>query len=138
MIKRVIILTLILLGIGTSIDAQQTLTNTTTFRTPFAYEQITIDGTAGGIALTSATYNPVVTDSPASLTRAELAIINCQVAQLRYRVDLVAAPTSSVGMTFNAGEEKLIYGFTAISQFRGIRTTATSAVCDVTYYRNRQ
>ena len=136
--KRLVILTLVILGFASKIDAQQDLTQTIRYRTPFAYEQITIDATAGGIALTAATYNPVVTDSPAGMTRAELAVINCQVAQLRYRVDLVAAVTASVGMTFNAGEEKLIYGFVAIQQFRGIRTTATSAVCDVTYYRNRQ
>lgn len=136
--KKILITTLIVLGFASNISAQQDLLQNIRFRTPFAYEQVTIDATAGGIALTAATYNPVVTDSPASMTRAELAVINCQVAQLRYRVDLVAAVTASVGMTFNAGEEKLIYGFTAISQFRGIRTTATSAVCDVTYYRNRQ
>lgn len=136
--KKILITTLIVLGFASSISAQQDLLQNIRFRTPFAYEQVTIDATVGGIALTAATYNPVVTDSPASMTRAELAVINCQVAQLRYRVDLVAAVTASVGMTFNAGEEKLIYGFTAISQFRGIRTTATSAVCDVTYYRNRQ
>lgn len=136
--KKIIISVLLILGVSRTLDAQQTLTNTTTFRTPFAYEQLTIDATAGGIALTSATYNPVVTDSPSSMTRAELAVINCQTAQIRYRVDAVAVPTASVGMIFNAGEEKQIYGFTAINQFRGIRTTAVSAVCDVTYYRNRQ
>lgn len=118
--------------------AQQDIRQTIRFRTAFAYEQVTIDATAGGIALTAATYNPTVTAGVASMTRAELAVINCQTAQFRYRVDGVAAPTSSVGMIWNPGEERLIYGYAHIVAFRGIRTGSTSAVCDVTYYRNTQ
>lgn len=136
--KKIIILTLLVLGVATKIDAQQDLLQTIRFRTAFAYEQVTLDATAGGIALTSATYNPTVVDSPSGMTRAELAIINCQTAQARYRVDGVAAVTASLGMIVNPGDTLQVYSFANIAAFRGIRTTGVSAVCDVTYYRNRQ
>lgn len=133
--KKVILITLLF---GVSLEAQVDLLQSVRMRTAFAFEQVTIDATVGGIALTAATYNPVVTDSPANMTRAEYAILNCQLGQFRYRTDGVAAVTAAAGMTWNVGEEKAIFGFANIQNFRGIRTGATSAVCDVTYYRNRQ
>ncbi len=120
------------------LTAQQDLLQTIRFRTAFAYEAITLDSTAGGVGFTSATFNPVVTDSPSSLTRAELAVVNCNNAQARYRVDGVAAVTTTNGMLIQDGDWLVIYGFAHISAFKGIRTGATSVVCDVTYYRNRQ
>lgn len=107
------------------------------FRRAFAYEAVTLDATAGGVAFTAATYAPTVTDQPSAFSRAELAVVNCNNAQARYRVDSAAAVTASVGMLIQDGDWFLIYGYNNIAAFRGIRTGATSVVCDVTYYRNR-
>lgn len=110
--------------------------NNTQFRTAFAYEQVTLDATAGGITFTAATYSPTVTDQPSSFSRAELAVVNCNNSQARYKVDGGTVSTTS-GMLVNDGDWFLIYGFANIAAFHGIRTGATSVVCDVTYYRNR-
>ncbi len=142
MFKRILViaaaLCLVTISNNTKLTAQQDLLQTIRFRTAFAYEAITLDSTAGGIGFTSATFNPTVTDSPSSLTRAELAVVNCNNAQARYRVDGVAAVTTTNGMLIQDGDWLVIYGFAHISAFKGIRTGATSVVCDVTYYRNRQ
>lgn len=137
MFKKIILCLGILL-ISSPISAQQDLLQTIRLRNAFAYEQVTLDATAGGIALTSATYNPTVVGTPSSMTRAELAIMNCQTAQARYKVDGVAAVTTSLGMIVNPGDTLQIYGFANIAAFRGIRTGAVSAVCDITYYRNQR
>lgn len=130
------LLFLVLVFIPTQIKAQQQPPNNTTFRTAFAYEQVTLDNTAGGVILTAATYNPTVTDTPSSVTRAELAVVNCNNAQARYKVDGGTVTTTS-GMLIQDGDWFLIYGYNNISAFHGIRTGTTSVVCDVTYYRNR-
>lgn len=120
----------------TKVQAQQQepLNSTTRFRTAFAWESVTFDATAGGVALTSATYNPTVTDKPAEFSRAELAVMSCVTAQIRYRVD-GGTVTSANGMLVNPGDVLLVYGFSNISAFRGIRTGGTSGACDITYYR---
>jgi hypothetical protein len=56
---------------------------------PFAFEQITVDATAGGKALTEATMNPSgFRDKPC-----KLAWVTTEDQPLRYRVDGVAAVT---------------------------------------------
>ncbi len=130
-----LLLTLILLSLSfTDGEAQQNLSDKTRIRTAFAWESVTFDATAGGIGFTSATYNPTVTDKPSEFSRAEVAVLSCQTAQMRYRVD-GGTVTSSNGMLVNPGDMLIVYGFSNISAFRGIRTGGTSAVCDITYYR---
>lgn len=126
-----------LLPSATTLSAQQNnepLNATTRVRVAFAWESVTFDATAGGIGLTSATYNPTVTDKPSEFSRAELAVMSCQTAQIRYRVD-GGTVTSANGMIVNPGDMLMVYGFANISAFRGIRTGGTSGVCDITYYR---
>jgi len=105
-------------------------------RRAFAYEQITLDGTAGGIGFTAATYAPTVTDQPSAYSRAEMALVNCNGAQARYRID-GGTVTSSNGMLINDGDWLVIYGYNNIAAFKGIRTGGTSTACDVTFSRNR-
>lgn len=114
----------------------QPTNSTTLVRKAFAYEAITLDATAGGIGFTAATYAPTVTDQPSAFSRAEMAVVNCNNAQARYRVDGGTVTTSN-GMLIQDGDWFLIYGYAHIAAFKGIRTGATSVVCDVTFYRNR-
>jgi hypothetical protein len=103
-------------------------------RTAFAFEQVTV--AAASIPLTAATYNPTpATNTPNLNTRAELATISCETAQIRYRDDGVA-PTAAVGSLMNIGDYITIYGFQNIVNFAMIRTGGVSALCSIHYYRS--
>lgn len=102
---------------------------------PFAHEKITVDNTAGGKALTKATYDPVSRDAINNNARqAQRAVITVETAQIRYRYD-GGAPTDAVGHILNSGDVVTLIGYAAINQFRAIRTGGTSGVIVVTYER---
>lgn len=124
MLRRLIIALAILLGTSVALDAQYVPS-----LTAFAFEQITFTNTA--TSLTAATYAPTNQNRPATL-----ATLVCETASatLRARWD-GTAPTSTVGVIINQGDAVTINGLVNIQQFQGIRTAATSVVCDVHYYR---
>lgn len=132
--KFLLVLSIFLISF-TSTEAQ-TPQLTVQYRTAFAWEAVTVTGAAGGVGFTAATFNPTVTDMPSQYSRAELAVVNCNGADIRYRVD-GGTVTSSNGMLVRDGDWILIYGYTNINAFRAIRTASTSVTCDATYYRNR-
>jgi len=101
-------------------------------RTAFAFETITV--AAVSIGFTAATINPTVAGRPASQTRAELAVFNCELGTLRYRLD-GTDPTASVGNLLNIGDTISVYGYNNIKNFRMIRVTGTSASCSAHYFR---
>ncbi|HWY33937.1 MAG TPA: hypothetical protein VNX68_04780 [Nitrosopumilaceae archaeon] len=101
-------------------------------RTSFAHEQLTI--AASALGFTSATFNPVVTDAQSVSQRANLAIFSCEASQVRYWND-GGTPTATVGMLVNPGDVIYVFGFNNIKNFLMIRVTATSATCNVQYYR---
>jgi hypothetical protein len=92
------------------------------------FEQITVDATSGGVALTAAKYAPAGTP-PMNLCR-----VSVDTASLKITED-GTAPTSSLGDTFDAGDQFQIAGVNSLRKARFIRTTGTSAVINVTYYR---
>lgn len=92
----------------------------------FAHESVTIADTAGGTALTSATYNP---DGEPGAVRA---VLTLEAAQIRWTYD-GTAPTTTVGHLMETGEKIALDGAETIRQFRAIRTGATSGVLHVTY-----
>lgn len=91
-----------------------------------AIEQLTIDNTAGGIALTGSKITPV------GDLQATLATCTLETADIRYTVD-GTAPTSTVGMYWTAGSSLSFATHDALLAFRAIRVTSTSGKLDCTY-----
>ena len=85
------------------------------------FEQITVDNTAGGKALTAAKYSG-----------ASKALITVETAQIRFRVD-GGAPTSTVGHVADIDDQIELDSVEDIANFRAIRTGTTSATISVTY-----
>ena len=86
-----------------------------------AFEQITIDSTVGGKALTSTTY-----------TTARKALITVETAQIRFTVN-GTAPTTTVGHIGDIGDTIELESNADIVAFRAIRTGGTSGLISVTY-----
>ena len=91
--------------------------------TGFAFETLTVDNTAGGVAMTAATY--------ANGTRA---LITCEAAEVRYTYD-GTAPTTTVGHLASIGTRIELVGPANLTQFRAIRTGGTSGTLQITYER---
>lgn len=91
---------------------------------PFAFEQITVDNTAGGKALTSGTYT----------TDVKVAFITAETAQMRYTFDGTTV-TSSAGHLLEVGQSITLSNYSQVVKFRAIRTGGTSGVISVTYLR---
>lgn len=85
-----------------------------------AEEEITVDNTVGGVALTAATYGT-----------SRKAQIQVQDAQIRY--SFVIAPTATSGKIANHMDPIPIDSNADIASFRAIRTGSTSAKLHVTY-----
>lgn len=92
------------------------------------FEQVTVDATSGGVGLTSSKYAPAGT-SPMNIVR-----ISVDTASIRVTED-GTAPTASLGDTFDAGDIFQVTGVNSLRKLRMIRTGGTSAVLNVTYYR---
>lgn len=65
--------------------------------------------------------------------RTTYAVVQAAVAAIRYTMDGVTTPTSSVGFTLAAGASLPISGAAAIANFRAIAATA-GALMDIGYY----
>lgn len=97
--------------------------------TPVSYESITIDNTAGGKAFAAATL------SPTGVGQVRVCAGRLETAQVRFRVDGLGAVTTSEGTLLEVGDFLSIPGFTALSQWRAIRTGGSSGVIKFTCYR---
>lgn len=93
----------------------------------FARETVTIDGTAGGIGLTAATY-------AISQNGAQGAFITNESGQIRYTLD-GTAPTTSVGHLLEVGDALTLNSADQVARFKGIRTGGTSGSLQVSYFR---
>lgn len=92
----------------------------------FAFEALTVDDSA--TAFTSGTYDP------SDGTPAISAVVQCQVAQVRYRVD-GPGPTAAIGTLLEVGDEIVVWGSRDIKSFRAIRTGGVSATLATHYAR---
>jgi len=86
------------------------------------FEQLTIDATAGGIALT-----------PTKYANARSAKFGIEAADIRMRVD-GGVPTSTLGQLGEDGDWIEIDTKEDLVNFKAIRTGSVSAVVNVTYY----
>jgi hypothetical protein len=93
----------------------------------FDAERITVAGTA--IGFTSSKINPTVTDKPAGFSQAQLATCvnlpsGAQITILTTGTD----PTSSTGITIEAGQSFKVWSYANISAFRAIRVGSSSTL----------
>jgi len=86
----------------------------------FDYEAITIGATAVGF-------------SSAKITLAKSAFLTLETAQIRFRIDGQADPTSTDGHIMDPGDSLILRSPNDIRNFRAIRTGATDGVLRVTY-----
>ena len=97
---------------------------------------LTVDATAGGVALTASKYNPTVTDTPSMISRAQTAI--CTNSGAKIWVTSVATGVtlaSGKGQPIADGGLFTIYGYANISNFKAIRDAAISSTLFCDYYR---
>lgn len=135
MFKRITLA--ILLIIPCAIQAQQPQFNTTQYRAGFNGEKLTVSSVSK--ALTASIYNPVITDTPSSQSRADYAVLTVEVDAIRWwpctgALCTVGAPTSTSGHQVALGGTITIFGYANIVNFRMIRVT-TDATVQVSYYR---
>lgn len=96
---------------------------------------LTIDATAGGIALTSAKYNPTVTGLPSGFSQAQIAICTNSGAKIWVTVNSAITLASGDGQPINDGTTFTIYGYTNVANFKAIRDASTSSTLRCDYYR---
>jgi len=97
---------------------------------PTGYEAITVDATAGGVALTVAKYWTAATSKVVS----DLAVITVESATIRYTEDGTTV-TSSAGTPVLPYGEIVLGSFEALKNFKAIRTGDVSASIKVRYYK---
>jgi hypothetical protein len=98
---------------------------------------IAIDATAGGIALTSAKYNPTVTDQPSQFSRAQMASCYNTGAKIWVTDNSAITLASARGRAILDGGTFTIYGYENISAFKAIRDAGVSSTLFCDYYRQR-
>jgi hypothetical protein len=97
-------------------------------------ETVTVDATAGGVALTSTTYTKQTGNGAADRVMAKVAFISVEDQQIRVNFDPAVTVTASTnGHEFGDGDSFLVEG-EAIKNLRAICTGGTSGVMRVTYY----
>lgn len=101
----------------------------------FDSEAVTIDATVGGVGLTTATFNPTVTDRPGLASEAVLATLQNAGAEIRIALD-GSAPTSAVGVVIADGASFEMWGIGDITAFRAIRTGGVSSILTAIYSRH--
>jgi hypothetical protein len=90
-----------------------------------SYEAVTIDNTAGGVALTKTKY-----------LRARYALCRLEGGEIRYTKDGSTAPTTSVGVVMEPLEFIILDNPDQLRNFKGIRTGDTSGTLRCFYMDN--
>lgn len=118
-------------------SGQQPQFNVTQYRAGFDGEKLTVSNTSK--ALTSSVYNPTITGTPSSMSRADYAVITVETDSIRWwpctgSLCTIGAPTSANGHLVTAGGSFVIYSYANVVSLRMIRVT-TDATIQVSYYR---
>ena len=104
---------------------------------PYAHESIAVDATAGGKALTAATYNAtLIANGQVTNRRPVRALITVEDQSLRWTVDGTTVSSTVGHLAAATSDPFMLEGYDAITQFRAIRATGTSSNIRVTYFRN--
>lgn len=88
----------------------------------FAFESVTVTGTAGG--LTAATYAPGTTVTPAS--PASFALITIEADQIRWRAD--GGTATSASHLMQVGDTIELQGTNAVVNFSAIRVSGNATI----------
>lgn len=94
----------------------------------FAFERLTIDNNANGVACTAATF------APSGNRAASCARMVCDTQPISYRED-GTAPVAAQAIQRAVGDEWLVWGINNIKNFKAIRNNAANGYIAVTYYR---
>lgn len=130
-LKLKLVALFVLLSAGT-LTAQN---NTTRFFIPYDYEDLTVDDTAGGVALDEdKVQNPSNPIESAQLITFSVSCASGTSCNIRFTLD-GTAPTTTAGILVSYGMIVNIYQHNAIQNFRAIRESSTSAVINVQYFR---
>lgn len=106
------------------------------FLTPYAYENITIDATAGGKAFTTTNIFSTASAAQRDLGKTRLIIATLEDAQIRYSTVIGTPPTAGAnGHLADVGTVLSFVNLKAMQDFRAIRETGVSGTLHVTYYR---
>lgn len=98
-------------------------------------ESVTVDDTSGGVALTPATFNPTIGPDASFKAATKTAFISVEDHPIRVNLNPGVTVTASAnGHELGDGDAITIEGLASITNFRAIRTTASSATIRVTYY----
>lgn len=95
----------------------------------------TVDATAGGVTLTSSSYNPTVTDLPSGFSRAQVAVCTNSGAKIWVTPTSTITLASAKGQPIPDGQSFTIYYYDNISGFHAIRDAAVSSTLYCDYYR---
>ena len=98
---------------------------------PYEFETLTISSAALPFTATKVT-------SGSNQANYVAFTVNCASGTtciLRFRVDGLAIPSTTLGTRALYGDEVQIYGNRAIKNFRGIRETSTDVLIDTTYFK---
>lgn len=103
------------------------------FFTPFAYENITVDATVGGVGLTQTN---VSLPADPNGNHARLVVITSEGADCRYSVLAGTPPVAgTTGHLLTNGSMLTLGSWQQMKAVRFIRETGVSATLRVTYYR---
>jgi hypothetical protein len=106
------------------------------FLTPYAYENITIDGTAGGKGFTVGNIWSTASMQGRDLGKTRLIIATLEDATIRYTTVIGVPPTAGAnGHLVDIGTMLSFANLKAMQDFRAIRETGVSGTLHVTYYR---
>lgn len=108
--------------------------------TPMNYEAITIDNTAGGIALSASEYITTANAAGSGVGatqrfHAVSAFISVESQPIRWTVDGTAPVATTTGHKATDTDTITLNGIDAITKFRAIRDGGTNATIHVTYFK---
>lgn len=98
------------------------------------FETITVDDTAGGKALTAATYSKALSSNIAEKQVATYALISVEDNAVRWTVGTDAVTNTTNGHSASANDVIMLHSLQQLQNFRAIRSTAGTAVLHVSYF----
>lgn len=97
-------------------------------------EDITVDATAGGVALTATKYSPQLGPDASFKSPPGIAVITVEAQPLRWKVDPAVTLDATTNGHVAVATDIIVIEGQALVNFRAIRTTGSSATIHVTYF----
>lgn len=114
-------------------DVNQTITG---YLNAYAYQDLTVDNTAGGVSFDQTKVTPTGSGLDRDLGRARLILVTVEGGDSRYSVLSGTAPVSGgPGHLISAGAVLSFANYNTMKNFRAIREGTTNATYRITYFR---